>query len=300
MKHYFLLLLLFFPICAIAQVSDIVFLGTVSTSDGQVFSYKLQFTDSEGSIRGYSITDVMGPNETKTLIRGTIDKRQKQIRFRETRVLSTKTKITSKDDFLCFINGSLKVTSKKGTTILKGSFTGYKEDGKTECSSGKLMLVSAKDVMDILMKKDIKPDSITKKVLASEPEGRKTTTSPVKEQVAEGSVSKILPGSVRVIAVSGAIVKLNIWDAKTVDGDVISIMQNGRTILSKHMITEVYKELNVTLHNSDADTLKVMAINEGSEPLNTARIKITSGGDTQYVDASTTMDKPIWIVLKRN
>ncbi len=295
MKHLLTYIVLLLAISARAQVSDVVFVGNVTTDDGQQFTYKLQFTDSNGIIKGYSITDVMGPNETKTLITGSINSNQKLIKFRETKVVSSKIKMADKSAYLCYLSGSLKVSTRNNTTVLKGTFKGYKEDGTTSCASGKVMLVSAKDVMALLVKA-AKKDSAKK--AAQEPAIEKP--EPTRhEAISDAEVGKITPGSIKEITVSSATAQLSVWDAKTIDGDKITIAHNGKAILSNYTISGTYKDLTLNLRTNMPDTIKVIAINEGSEPLNTTRIKITSGPTTEYVDATTTIDKPIWIVLKK-
>lgn len=292
-----LLLLCLIPSLLTAQVSNVAFIGSVETSDGQTFSYKLQFSDSNGIITGYSITDMMGPNETKTLVTGSINSNQKSIRFKETKVVYTKTKLADKSSYLCYLYGNLKVSRKKGTTVLRGSFTGYQEDRKTECSQGKILLVSAKDVMDLLIKTNAKEAAKNK---PGPPPEVKKEPEPVRlEIVRDAEVGKIAPGAIKEIIVSGPTAKLTVWDAKTIDGDVISILHNGRTILNNYTINGTYKDLSVSLRSNVSDTLKIIAVDEGRDPLNTARIKITSDSGTEYVDASTTTDKPVWIILRK-
>lgn len=296
MKYLLSALLLCLTGALHAQVSNVVFVGTITLASGQGYSYKMQLADSNGILNGYSITDLMGTNETKTLVKGSIDAKQKQLKFRETKLVYSKSGPATE---LCFINATLKASNKKGTTILKGTFKGYQANGTTECASGTMMMVSAKDVMDLLMKKDVKKDTLIDRLLAPEaPEEQKPTVVYQKpDNIPESSIAKIPPGTIKEIPHSATTAQLQVWDAKTIDGDVISISQNGKPILTNYKITSIYKELSINLHESD--TLKVTAISEGAEPLNTARVKIMTGNDTHYIDASTTLDKPIWIVLKK-
>ncbi len=291
MKHFLCCLLLLTAYHLQAQVSDVVFVGSATTGDGQSFTYKLQLTDSDGVLNGYSITDVMGPDETKALIKGTLDVDKKRIKFRETKIVYSKGKPQKNQDlYICYMQASLKISTKKGATILKGTFKGVKEDGVTECAKGSLVLISAKDLMAKLMKANATKDTSVEK-----------TILPQKKEVpiTSAEVAKILPGTAKEVTCLGEIAKLEIWDAKTIDGDVISILHNGRILLDHYTLTGDHKAINVHLAPNQSDTLKVIAQNEGTEPLNTARIKIVSAGETQHIDASTTIDKPIWIILKR-
>lgn len=298
-KILFIICLSFSFISLHAQITNEVFVGAVTTADKQTYSYKIQISDSNGVLTGYSITDVMGPDETKTLLKGTVNAAKKTIRFKETRVVYSK----SKSPDLCFLSGTLKISSKKGTTVLKGTFTGKKSDGATECASGNMALISGKDIMSKLLNSKMKNDTMVdkiSKVLAAdnEPQTEKVVYQ-TEDAVPESKIMKVTPGSTKELICPGTNATLTVWDARTIDGDIITITQNGAVILDKYTLRGIYKDINVHLRENMSDTIKVIAINEGTEPLNTARMKITSGSMTQYIDASTTMDKPIWIVLKK-
>ena len=47
------------------------------------------------------------------------------------------------------------------------------------------------------------------------------------------------------------------------------------------------------------DTLKIVAISEGTDPLNTARVKITSGSEVYYIDATSSIGKDVFIILRK-
>ena len=126
-------LLLLCSVSATAQVSGIVFIGSLSLKGtDQHYPYKLQFTDSAGIIKGYSLTDIGGANETKSAVEGTINKSNKEISFDELNIVSTKSS-SPKEDF-CFIHAHLRVITVKGTKMLKGHFEGTNYDGKTSCA----------------------------------------------------------------------------------------------------------------------------------------------------------------------
>lgn len=291
-KRLLLFILVVCPAYLFAQVSDIVFIGTVTTADGQNFSYKLQFTDANGQIKGYSVTDIMGPNETKTEVTGTINSSQKQIKFRETRVLRSKVGAGST---LCFMSATLKASSRKGTTILKGTFKGY-TDKNAECSSGKIVLVAAKDVMDKLMKSNFRNDSaLIGKALAAD----RTEVLPAANEKKETPPDpvKLSPGTTNNITVAATTATISVWDASNVDGDMITVLHNGKLVLSSYTLSATPKDFTITLTGNDE--IQVVANNEGSEPMNTARMKIVAGNDVRYFDAGTTVDKPVSIILKR-
>lgn len=271
---------------ATAQVSGIVFVGSVSLKGtDQSYPYKLQFTDSAGIIKGYSITDLRGPNETRSTITGTINKSNKEITFKETNIVSTKS-TSPKEDF-CFIHGRIKVSTVKGTKLLKGHFEGINYDGKTPCGKGDILLFSAADVLDRLMGEMAKKDTTKNKIIP-----RSTDVQPEK-------VYQITPGSNMELSCETDSIIIDVWDNTKIDGDIVSIQQNGKTILDHYMLRADMKEIIVKLEQA-INTITVIAISEGLEPPNTARLKIRSGNTVYYVDATSTIGKPVSITLKRN
>jgi hypothetical protein len=279
-----------------AQISDVVFLGTAMVNGGSAFGYKLQVTDSLGNLRGYSVTDVMGPNETKTAVRGTVDKKGKHLTFRETRLISTKSAAPTKD--FCYIHGRVKLSKLQGMSTLKGSFKGYKEDGKTECGSGQLALVCAQDALDKLLKiagddpRSNKQDSITPATLVTPQANRNY------EELPDSEVQKIEAGTTHTIECGTGSITMEIWDCKNIDGDQMTILQDNMPILNNHTLTRARKTIPVR-QTQQSTVITFRALNEGSEPLNTARVRIVAGENEYYLDATTQLGKDVTLVLKR-
>ena len=280
----FIIIHLFFG--AFAQSSQMVFLGSITVSGGKSYPYKLFVNDSDGVLTGYSVSDIAGVDETKTLIKGSKNASKKQLTFRETKLVYTKSATE-----MCYLHSTLKAGSMQGAATLKGNFKGYRADGKTECGKGKLMLVGAQDILDKLL--EIAKEDST-------PTATKLATHHAEKPINEAEIAKILPGNSKEILCSSADVELEIWDAKSNDGDIITLLQDGKPLLEQYKITYRHKVLHLRISDSGSTQLQLVAINEGSEPLNTARIKITSGGVVQHLDASTTVGKDVIIVLKNN
>jgi hypothetical protein len=289
---------IFFPGLLVAQSLRSTFVGTLSIKGGDSYSYKLQLTDSNGVLSGYSVTDVMGPNETKTAVKGTINAEKRQIDFHETRILSTKAK-SAPGDYCCYVRGHLKVGKLQGTQTLKGSFTGYQEDGKTECATGKLAMVCMQDILEKMLKAREKaaPATASKDTLEAQP--KPTATIVYEKEIPESEIKKVLPGASIVFDCPSTSVSVELWDFRTIDGDRITLLQDGDKILEDYTLSATHKTVNINIGNSKSSMLELIAQNEGSEPLNTARIRIASGAREYYLDASTTMDKSVKIVLAR-
>jgi hypothetical protein len=278
------------------QISNIVFLGTAVVKGGAAYPYKLQVNESNGMLTGYSVTDVMGANETKTSVKGTIVAEKKQIDFNETKIIYTKSAYTSKD--FCFIKGHLKLTKIEGTVALKGTFKGYKEDGVTECGKGRLALFCADDILSKLLT-IAGADSVRPKA--------KDTTSTHLEQMpliydkrdVPAVVSQIKPGDNIILTCQVPDVTVDVWDDKTIDGDVVSVYVNDSLILNHHTLTATPKTLNIFLGKRESVQLVVKAISEGTEDLNTARLRIKAGNKAYFVDAFTTLTQNSTVTLRR-
>ncbi|MES2704248.1 MAG: hypothetical protein V4649_16525 [Bacteroidota bacterium] len=299
----------------LAQVANLTFVGTAALKDGPTFAYKLQVTDSEGVLKGYSVTDLMGPGETKTEVRGTFNTAKKQFDFRETKVLWAKAEM--RGETLCFFHGSLKVSENHGTTMLTGPFRGLDADGKTLCGSGNITLVATEDIIKKLAelkRKDsvAKVKRIAKKVpakaipaaitpagdtVANVVEPKPVVT--VQKPTAGPEMSAPPPGGTIRVQCPSQYVTLELWDSHTVDGDKIMLMQNNTPLLTDLTITAAHKTVSVDMGSAELTTLVIRALNEGSEPQNTTRIKLQCGGEEHYVDATTTIGKDVTIMLER-
>lgn len=290
-------LLLTVPGALLAQITDIAFVGTLSVKGGAAYSYKLQLSDSDGVLQGYSITDIKGPNETKAAIKGAVNAAKNQITFRETKILSTKAG-SGQQDF-CFVQGRLKMTKVKGTTLLKGTYTGVQADKQTPCGSGRLVLFSAQDIMDRVMK--IKGmDSLIKQVTDSVAKPAQSTVVSYEPELAASKIKTLMPGKSIELLCSAPVVNLEIWDAKTIDGDIITLEQDNVSILAHFTISGKRKNVRIDMGKKEEVTIRMVAEDEGVEPMNTARIHVLSGNDEYYIDASTTIAQSVRIMLKRH
>ena len=284
-----------------AQVTRYLFVGTAQTESGLTLTYKLQVTDSNGRLSGYSLTDVSGPDETKCRVSGTVNYDSKEFNFNETKVIYTKSASVKADSsYLCSIHARLKIGRKRKTTVLTGSFSAYREGSTTLCDKGKLTLFSAEDILGKMLKNNAKKEPIIRKALDPEPVEKQENYVYEKEvKLPDAKVQKIQPGNSLELSYTNPGIELMIWDAKTIDGDQVSVLFNKQPILTDYTLSATGKSLHFTAGNANADTITINAVSEGSEPMNTARVQITSGSDTWFVDATTTVGKPVLVILKR-
>ena len=136
--------------------------------------------------------------------------------------------------------------------------------------------------------------------IAKEKSEIKTNLNPIiTYEAAPKNVLKVLPGKLIEINCLTQTQTLEIWDNKNIDGDIVTLMQGNTALIKNYSLTGTHFSVAVDMGNKTTDTLRLIAISEGSEPLNTSRIKITTGGDSYFIDATTTIDKEVLIVLRR-
>ena len=98
------------------------YVGGVKLNDSTIISYKIFFKEVTGKVYGYSVTDLRGEHETQSNIFGEYDKKSKELSFRETGIVYTKSPV-SQDDF-CFLNVTVKNFVFGKTKSFKSKFVG--------------------------------------------------------------------------------------------------------------------------------------------------------------------------------
>lgn len=233
-------------------------------SNKTVITYRLVFSESNGSIRGYSVTDLGGNNETKNLITGFYNKKTKEISFKEEEILYTKS--TFSDDMFCFINFYGKVKLVENNSKLEGNFNGLYKN-KKKCIDGTLMLIGSTKLYKLLEKindkiqKTKKVDSITK---------QKVNPLIMLDSL---KVNNLLKNQNLNIFTKFNNLELEIWDSKIEDGDVINVYNNDKLILSNFVIVNKKKKITVNLENGN-NVFRIIAVNEGEIKPNTAMIQL--------------------------
>ena len=81
------------------------------------------------------------------------------------------------------------------------------------------------------------------------------------------------------------------WDWGTVDGDVIDIIINGKTMITNKELTANKECLKVTLPSGE-NWIGIKAINEGFNPPASPRVEISDGKGVQGFDILAEINKP--------
>ena len=74
-------------------------------------------------------------------------------------------------------------------------------------------------------------------------------------------------------------VVIRVWDGAAEDGDCVQIWVGGRVLVQNLSLTNAGHSFRVTLR-SGFTSVKVIALNEGTSPPNTARFAVEAGGRT--------------------
>lgn len=278
-KYNFLILclILFLPTSSAFSQEVMEYVGILKLNDTATISYKINVKKlSGGVIKGYSITDLGGKYETKSSIVGKINISKKEISFKETDIIYTKSEV-KKYDF-CFVNfnGNLN-----GTDKIKGKFKGLYKDGAS-CLDGEILLVNAKKITKMAAKYDTKIqkskkfDAVTKSKVYIEKAMDSLHINILKENE-----------NVSFFANSKSI-KIKVYDPKKEDGDRIAIHLNKIKLFDNIEVLNKEKVFNIELKNKE-NSLEIEALNEGDYAPNTANFELID--DENSIKATTTLKK---------
>lgn len=282
-KIFFINLFLGLIIPSSLSSQNYEFYGAIKLNgeDNQAISYKIAFSEKEGKVTGYSITDLSGEHETKSQLKGSYDNKSKWLTFSETGIIYTKSPI-SKESF-CFIHytGKIKLDSKKSK--ITGNFSG-KFKNNVKCIDGTLELVGSESVLNLLNKVNTKIQKSKK--LDDEV---KNQYNPIKlfDSLQTHQLRK--DENLNIFNQSEGIT-FDIWDHGNEDGDIINFFHNDKKILDNFEVKNKKYTLSLKLHPNE-NIFKIEAINQGSQGLNTAKVKVVGDNTVNFISNLQTGEK---------
>jgi len=263
-----LLFFVFFSsiLCSNSQ-SKFDYVGGIKLNDSLVISYKINFIENNGEVKGYSVTDLGGEHETRSNIFGEYNKKDKILSFREIGIVYTKSPI-SQNDF-CFLNTTFKNFEFGKTKKVKANFVGLFSDN-TKCINGEILLGTQE-----------KAEERVQKVVSKIKKSNKIADS-VKQKLNEFNLMNVLKMNIlkkdqtlSIFSKSNSI-KLIVFDGGKLDGDEINIMINGETILNNYRANKSEKIIVIELKNKKT-SIVIKANNEGEIAPNTVVVKLDDG-----------------------
>lgn len=273
-------------ILAIVLVSSTVsaqttheYLGVITLSDSSFISYKLSFEETNGFIKGYSITDLSGPHETKSMITGTYDKDEKQLKFRESGIVYTKSPITQTD--FCYIHFEGRLAKLNDRRKLAGTFVGKYDDGGS-CIDGEIDMKSLVKIEKRAARLD---KALDKSILVSK---EKKDAVNLLRTLDTLNTNFLRADEVVQVFSKDDSVTLTLTDVGQEDGDRISIYADDKILIQNAAIGNKPQSFTIKLSGKPV-TLKVEATSAGSIGANT--VQLTLSDSLNVIEAITNMEK---------
>jgi hypothetical protein len=277
-----------------AQSKQITLSGTMMVATGEKFPYRIVFTESEGVIKGYSYT-FSDPQETKTVIKGVLDRSARTLRFKETEIVSSQGVRTKA--FMCLVNAKLEYMHGTTGNELMGPITSSDVD-KAACTPGDIIFNNDKE-LDALFASQEKFDTVISMKKKTPGRIMAFAPDPTVKKIDTLITDKITAGNEKSYEWHSDTVVLDIWDGGNIDGDKVSIQFNGKTVLSQFFLSKEKRRLHLPIEGTGINTLVIIADNEGSDPPNTATIALFDGAKKYNIIAYNLKGQQALIKVKR-
>ncbi len=267
-------ILFVFCFCATAshaQPKPVTLNGTLTMNTGETFPYKIVLTESNGAVSGYSLT-YKEPDDTKTRIQGVLDRRNHTLSFKETEIVYSHDVHTKA--YMCLIDAKLSYIPGSSEHTLKGKITSGETDN-TACTGGSISFSNNEEIEYLFGYHD-KYDT----VITMKKKGREPVVVDNKEPAVAAeplATDKVTAGVEKTYDWYSDTVAIDVWDGGNIDGDRVTIMFNGKACLTNYTLAKEKKHLRLPLAGTGINTVTILAVNEGSDPPNTASLLLTDG-----------------------
>jgi hypothetical protein len=101
-----------------------------------------------------------------------------------------------------------------------------------------------------------------------------------------------------LMTVSKDSITVDVWDGNREDGDIISLVFNGKVLLEKHVLTKSKKSFRVALQKGQ-NVLTLIAHNLGDIPPNTAALEVERNEGRKKITLSSDMLKSESILIMK-
>ncbi len=262
------------------QPANHIMYGYVHLKDGPDCKYKVVFTLTGNTIRGYSITSNYGV-DMKAAINGTFNRKKQTVDFIESKLAETP--LLSP----CYFDVKLTWKVSRGHYIFTGTFTGRNEDNK-KCDDGTVTF-DVPETQDLLY--------ATKQPKPKKPEPKKQEAVPEPENESH-EIIKVTAEMPKEFQWRTDSCILEIWDGEFADGDVVTVLLNGEPVLTNYELIKARKRMVLPLHPKN-NTLEIIAETEGKAPPNTSQILLSDGNRSYSLLSRLKTGETATIVMKK-
>ena len=277
-KQFILLLSLILSVTISAQ-EDYEYIGAIKLNDTSYISYKISFDESEGLLRGYSVTDIGGSHETMSHLSGYYDAEKDEIEFYESGILYTKSYITQND--FCYVHFKGKLKKLDNRQGIQGAFEGLYDNGES-CINGTIQLINFKKALKRARRIDKKID---RTILISKEKRDKVN---IVKELESASLNMLANGETLNVFTDLDEITLRLFDAGQEDGDRISLRMNDQLLLDNYTVSNTPREFKIPVEVPNT-TLQLEAINSGSIGANTVKVELVLDDNT-VIDALTNLN----------
>ncbi len=292
MRHIFLTILLLVSAAGYAQQpAKVVLHGTIAMATGEQFPYRIEITETNGVITGYAYT-YDEHDEAKAVIKGKVDKATRKLSFKETEIV--KSSLVTTKAFMCMVQAAMEYKGGK----LSGPAVNKQLDN-TACTAGTITfsnnaeveaLFASHDEYDVEIKMGEK-----KKAPVETPAPPAAATNIQQEPTTE----KITAGIEKSYAWYSDSVVIEVFDGGYFDGDIVTIYMDEKPVLNKFVLLKQKKRLSVALPATGVHTISILAENEGSDPPNTATLRLLDGTTPYNIVAYNNKGERSFIRIKK-
>lgn len=273
-----LLFALFLFVTASAQ-NDYEYIGAIKLNDSAFISYKITFSETDGLLQGYSVTDLGGSHETMSYLTGTYDAEQDAIDFYESGIIYTKSYVTQNDFCYVHFKGRLKkLDDRQG---IQGSFEGLYDNGES-CIDGTIEMLSFNKVLKRAKRLDRKID---RTILISKEKRDKVN---LVKDLESTRVNMLNKDEVLNVFVEKDSIMLRLYDAGQEDGDRISMWVDDTILLEDYTVKNTPREVLISLEKPET-SVRIEALSSGSIGANTVKLELVLNDDT-VIDGLTNLE----------
>jgi hypothetical protein len=303
-----LLILLTIPLLAGGQGKEYTLNGQIQIKGGETDKYKIVFTVSGKTIKGYSVTTLQDGLGLKAAITGSINGVEHTLSFKESDIPH----VTVFED--AKLDAHLALQRQGARHCLRGPFEGFKKERFV--FEGTMTLESNAEIDKLLQSNETESYATagTGNSSSGSSRGRDGNTTDKNGQMREQDQFHDLNSSTgsgrsvdfntitaereKVFDWNTDTCRMQIWDGEYIDGDIITLVYNGKVILSNYMLVRKKKEILLPL-KEDVNMLTIIAENEGKVPPNTSQIIFYDGKLKHSAVASISKGEGAVIILRK-